>query len=95
VTQIQITMTEPGVNMGDHAQDVVTAVEAKPDETVADLVERLLTKMTYRSARIPTPAVGGADEDFIHGPRGFQRAPDPTRYLTIRLAADPDDQGDL
>lgn len=35
---------EIGVNMGDHAQDVTTAVDIRPDDTVDSIVERYLMK---------------------------------------------------
>ena len=39
---IQITVTEVGVNMGDHAQDVTEAYRIEPGETVVSLVRRTL-----------------------------------------------------
>lgn len=39
---VQITVTEVGVNMGDHAQDVVQAFRIQPGETVESLVGRTL-----------------------------------------------------
>jgi hypothetical protein len=37
-------VTRQGVYMGDHGQDMVRALTIDPTETVADLVERALTK---------------------------------------------------
>lgn len=39
---LSVLVTDEGVNYGDHAQDVVRAVEVNPDETVASMVRRLL-----------------------------------------------------
>lgn len=62
------TLTKQGVSMGDHAQDVVTAVEIAPGETVEALAHRVLTRSEwpsrprrvedewYLTIRIPTPA---------------------------------------
>jgi hypothetical protein len=36
-------LTKVGVNMGDHAQDVVRAVEVSPDETVQEMANRVLS----------------------------------------------------
>lgn len=41
--QVSALVVEVGVNMGDHAQDVVRAVEVSRDETVGEVVDRLLT----------------------------------------------------
>ena len=40
--QYQITMTEYGVNMGDHAETVTRPIAHRPDETVEDLVQRAM-----------------------------------------------------
>ena len=39
---VQITVTEVGVNMGDHAADVTQAYRIEPGETVESLVGRTL-----------------------------------------------------
>lgn len=62
-----VTLTKQGVNMGDHGQDVVTAIEITPGETVEDLARRALTRPDwhgdrhvedewYVTIRIPAPA---------------------------------------
>ena len=38
--QYQITMTECGVDMGDHAETVTRTIAHRPDETVEALVQR-------------------------------------------------------
>lgn len=40
--QYQITMTQYGVNMGDHAETVTRMIAHRPDETVEDLVQRAM-----------------------------------------------------
>ena len=40
--QVSAMHTRTGVNCGDHAQDVIAAVEIAPDETVQDLVTRII-----------------------------------------------------
>lgn len=57
MSQINIIRTQQAVYMGDHAQDVLTAVEVRPDETVAQLVERAL----YRLEGWPQQRVVDAD----------------------------------
>lgn len=37
---INATVTEVGVSMGDHAQDIVRAVMVSPDDTIASIVAR-------------------------------------------------------
>jgi hypothetical protein len=39
---IGVSLTRVGVNMGDHAQDIITNHEVAEGETVESLVERLL-----------------------------------------------------
>jgi hypothetical protein len=43
---------EVGVNMGDHGQDVTTAVDVRPDDTIDSIVDRYMRKPVWR---------GGAD----------------------------------
>lgn len=40
--RIAVQLTRTGVNMGDHAQDIITEHEVGEGETVEALVERLL-----------------------------------------------------
>ena len=40
-TQINALLTEQGVNMGDHGQDVTRAVVLDPNETVSAMIDRL------------------------------------------------------
>lgn len=71
------TVTEQGVFMGDHGQDVTTAAVVLPGETVEELVERVLTKpifmrderepilngvLNLRVAVIPEPKVATEEE---------------------------------
>lgn len=37
-------LTKQAVNLGDHAQDITTAVEIRPGETVEDFAHRVLTR---------------------------------------------------
>lgn len=46
---IQITVTEVGVNMGDHGQDVTEAYRIEPGETVVSLVRRTLAGEGWRA----------------------------------------------
>ena len=39
---LSVLVTDEGVDYGDHAQDVVRAVEVDPEESVATMVRRLL-----------------------------------------------------
>jgi hypothetical protein len=67
-------LTRQAVGMGDHAQDLSSAVVIDPDETVGSLAARTLTKNgEWR------PASDG-------GPLPI---PDGDRYLTLRLAVAP------
>ncbi len=45
---VSVTHTRVLVNAGDHAQDVMTAVEVGYDETVTEVAERLLRTQGYR-----------------------------------------------
>ena len=47
---INALLVKVGVNMGDHGQDVTTALVVKRNETVTDLVERALHSQEYRSS---------------------------------------------
>lgn len=53
---LAVTVTRTGVNMGDHAQDVTTAHEVDPDETIEDLARRLLK---------PDERWGSPEQNFI------------------------------
>ena len=46
---VQITVTEVGVNMGDHAADVTQAFRIEPGETVESLVGRALAGEGWRA----------------------------------------------
>lgn len=39
---ISVSYTKVGVNLGDHAQDVINMIEVGPDETVESLVRRTI-----------------------------------------------------
>lgn len=67
--KISVVLTQVGVHMGDHAQDVVNAIDVDPKMTIGQLVDAELTKV-----------IGG------WGGKDLVRAPDPDRYLVIRLA---------
>ena len=45
---INVILTRQAVNQGDHGQDITSAHEVRPDETVGELVDRLLTSQMYR-----------------------------------------------
>lgn len=49
---------EVGVNMGDHGQDVTTAVDVRPDDTIDSIVDRYM-----RSTRAYVPAGQAAPVD--------------------------------
>lgn len=58
-SHINALLTEVGVNMGDHGQDVTKAVIVNPEMTVQELVDKFLTKRTWMSLEEPrreTPA---------------------------------------
>lgn len=44
---VSVLHTRVMVNCGDHAQDITSAVEVKPDETVAEAANRLLIERGY------------------------------------------------
>jgi hypothetical protein len=69
--RIGVSLTRVGVNMGDHAQDIITDHEVGEGETVESLVERLLydDSWTY-----DTPAKIAAT-----------RKPKHEWYLTVRV----------
>lgn len=69
--RIGVSLTRVGVNMGDHAQDIITDHEVAEGETVESLVERLLydDSWTY-----DTP-----------GKIAAQRNPKHEWYLTVRV----------
>ncbi|ERG63499.1 hypothetical protein L332_03390 [Agrococcus pavilionensis RW1] len=50
--QVSALVVEVGVNMGDHAQDVTRAVEVRRDETVGEVVDRLLTSSQWVSLQM-------------------------------------------
>lgn len=43
---LSVTVTHVGQNMGDHAQDVTTALTVNPDMTIRDLAKAELTRQT-------------------------------------------------
>lgn len=57
--QISVTHTRTGVNMGDHAQDVVRMLAVDPEDTIQSIVDRTLNKPDWRGK--PDPQFG----DFI------------------------------
>lgn len=42
--KISVTLTNVGVNMGDHGQDIVNHLDVDPDMTIGQLVEAELTE---------------------------------------------------
>lgn len=50
---VAITLTKQAVNCGDHAQDITSAVAARPDETVEHLIRRTLITRGWNSKPEP------------------------------------------
>jgi hypothetical protein len=48
---LNVIVTEHGVNMGDHGQDVSRAVAVDPDTTLRALMEAVATKRNYSEGR--------------------------------------------
>lgn len=71
---INIIRTEQAVFQGDHGQDIITAIEPLPGETIEALCQRALTESVYTG--------GGFPGDYAQTPRDQW-------YLTIRVAGDP------
>ena len=79
-TAINALVTEQGVNMGDHGQDVTRAVAIEPSETVESLLARTLYRrdwrgelsiqedsyLTIRLAPLPAEATAPAYETVDH-----------------------------
>ena len=77
-TAINALVTEQGVNMGDHGQDVTRAVAIEPSETVESLLARTLCKrdwkgelgiqedsyLTIRLAPLPSEMTAPTDDDL-------------------------------
>ena len=62
MANVNVILTEVGVNMGDHAQDVHTALEVSLDTTIQDLVETVLTSdHDYVTIRLARP-IGGESQ---------------------------------
>lgn len=65
MANVNVILTEVGVNMGDHAQDVHTALEVSPGTTIQDLVETVLTSDhdydNYVTIRLARP-IGGESQ---------------------------------
>lgn len=51
--KINAILTKQGVSFGDHAQDVITAVEPRDGETVREFCDRVLTERTWKGERQP------------------------------------------
>ena len=51
--QYQITMTECGVDMGDHAETVTRTIAHRPDETVEALVQRAMERGEWDYREMP------------------------------------------
>jgi hypothetical protein len=51
---LNVIVTEHGVNMGDHGEDVSRAVDVDPDTTLRALMESVARKNTWRGLQ-PTP----------------------------------------
>lgn len=45
---LSVLLTKVGVNMGDHAQDVITAIDATPDQTIEELAAATLRDKDWR-----------------------------------------------
>lgn len=61
--KISVTLTNVGVNMGDHGQDVVNVLDVDPDMTIAHLVEAELTE--------PAPSWGTSAEERTLKPDNY------------------------
>lgn len=53
--QINILVTEQGVSMGDHGQDIVRAVTVDDAMTLRELVSRTLTRRQWDESREAMP----------------------------------------
>lgn len=54
--QINVIVTRQAVNLGDHGQDITTAIAVTAETTIGELVEAALTKPTWRPAGDERPA---------------------------------------
>lgn len=45
---INVTLTKQAVHQGDHGQDITSAHDVHPDETIREITDRLLTSQMYR-----------------------------------------------
>lgn len=61
---ISVIHTRTGVNMGDHAQDVSTALDVTPETTLGEL-EQVLTRTRWRGADQPRDTDPSTYSDFI------------------------------
>lgn len=68
---INALVEEFGVNLGDHGETKTTAVVIDPDETIAAVVERLLTRQEHA---------------FTYAADDVTIVPDTSKSLIIRLA---------
>jgi hypothetical protein len=59
---INALLTRTGVNMGDHAQDVTSAVVLDPDMTVRELCEKHLMKRSWVGVQQPDLIEPDADK---------------------------------
>lgn len=71
--KLSVMLVKEGVFMGDHAQDVVTAVEVRDDETIAEAAARLLRRQEYTS--YPMSSHMAAQYDWRLEVRMVQPAP--------------------
>jgi hypothetical protein len=59
---INALLTETGVNMGDHAQDVTKALVLDPEMTIRELCEKHLLKETWLGVNQPKRVEPNADK---------------------------------
>lgn len=83
---VNALLTEQGVSMGDHGQDVTTAIDVRPDDTIGSIVERHMMRPDYRTWGVsdvtPNPHVFivlrvAADRDDVERPAEAVKAPGP------------------
>jgi hypothetical protein len=62
---INALLTRAGVNMGDHAQDVTTAIVLDPEMTIREMCEKHLTRETWIGLNEPKKVEPDADRHVI------------------------------
>jgi hypothetical protein len=65
--EVNVLLVRTGVNMGDHAETITTAVAVDPEETIGAVVERLLMvdRTTYVEKSLETRRVPDADRSLV------------------------------